>query len=79
MANIVRRSGGQENQAQQQAALAPFRVMRELLGWDPFRVLDGGVTGYDDEAVFIPRFDVKETKDAFVIKADLPGLREEDV
>jgi HSP20 family protein len=27
----------------------------------------------------MPRFDVKETKDAYVIKADLPGVKDEEV
>src|SRR4029078_208861 len=27
--------------------------------------------------VFVPRFDVKETQDAYVINADLPGVKDE--
>ena len=33
----------------------------------------------DDVVSFVPDIDIAETKDAFVIKADLPGLTEKDI
>jgi HSP20 family protein len=41
----------------------------------------GGTTRTEGrpESRFDARFDVKETKEGFLFKADLPGLREEDV
>src|SRR4051812_38560040 len=54
----------------------PFRMMDALFRWDPFRADWSGSTGRDE---FIPRFDVKDTKDAYVIKADLPGVKEEQL
>ena len=64
----VARSAGPEH------PLDPFRVMDALLRWDPFRGDWGGV-GQNLE--FVPRFDVKETQDAYVINADLPGVKDE--
>src|SRR5579871_6895082 len=52
----------------------PFRVMDALLRWDPFR---GDLMRGDRD--FVPRFDVKETKDAYVIQADLPGVQDEEL
>jgi HSP20 family protein len=51
-------------------------MMDALLRWDPFRGDWGGV-GQNLE--FVPRFDVKETQDAYVINADLPGVKDEEL
>jgi HSP20 family protein len=80
MANVIRRQEGEENGTTSAAQRAPsgwdpFRVMRELLGWDPFRVpAIGGWAGG-----FAPGFELTEKDDAYELRADLPGVREEDV
>jgi HSP20 family protein len=55
----------------------PMQLMRGMLEWDPFeemrRTLTPGGTSY------VPAFDVKESKDAYVFKADLPGVKESDL
>jgi HSP20 family protein len=50
----------------------PFTMARELLAWDPF------FAGRQVTA-FSPAFEVKETTDAFVLKADLPGVSDKDL
>lgn len=50
----------------------PFAMARELLSWDPF------FTGRPATA-FSPQFEVKETADSFVVRADLPGVDEKDL
>ena len=52
-----------------------FRVMDALLGCDPLR--EG--TRVSHQITFAPSFDVEELKDAYLLKADLPGLTEADV
>jgi HSP20 family protein len=56
--------------------LEPFRLMRNLLRWDPYRDFS-----FPEESVgaFMPSFDVKETADAYVFTADMPGIRKEDL
>jgi len=55
----------------------PFRVMRDALRWDPFRELETAAGG--DYGLFAPSFDVKENKEGYVFRADLPGVKEEDL
>lgn len=50
----------------------PFSMARELLSWDPF-------FGGRPATAFAPAFEVKETADSFVLKADLPGVSEGDL
>jgi HSP20 family protein len=45
----------------------PYSLARELLGWDPF-------FGGRQASAFAPTFEVKETNEAFLIKADMPGV-----
>jgi HSP20 family protein len=52
----------------------PFRTMDFLLRWDPTRE-DGSAPAEG----YVPRFDVKETKDGYLFKADLPGVKEGDL
>jgi HSP20 family protein len=51
----------------------PFQLMRDMLV-EPFRALTGG-----REAAWNPGFEIRETDDAFVFRADMPGLRNEDI
>jgi HSP20 family protein len=78
MTNLIRRNHDDRTFAtsrMQSPTWDPFRMMDALLGWEPVR--DG--TWVAREALFSPSFDVKETKDAYLIQADLPGLNESDV
>jgi HSP20 family protein len=72
---ISRRNQGQE--VAPSAAWDPFRVMRDVLRWDPFRELEA--TFAADYRAFAPTFDVKETKEAYVFRADLPGVKDADL
>ena len=51
----------------------PYALARELLGWDPF------FTSGRQASAFVPAFEVKETNDSFVLKADIPGVEEKDL
>ena len=67
---IVRSNGnGTVNRS---IARDPFSLARDLFGWDPF------LTGRPTSA-FSPAFEVKETTESFVLKADLPGVDEKDL
>lgn len=50
----------------------PFQVARELLSWDPF-------FSARQVSAYVPAFEVKETNEAFVLKADVPGVAEPDL
>jgi HSP20 family protein len=78
MANLAR--GNEENgkgslAQREEEAWDPFRMMREMLRWDPFRApVVGALSGG-----FVPRFEMTESEDAYVLTADMPGVKEEDV
>lgn len=67
MANLIRRDNGNR-----QLTRDPFAFARDLLAWDMFDQAR-------PVAAFAPRFEVKETADHFVFRADLPGVKEPDL
>jgi len=75
----VRRENGNRPAplASWEARRDPLRVMRDLINWDPF----GEMIPFASQlpAGFVPSFEVKETKDAYVFKADVPGVKESDL
>jgi len=71
MADIVRRGeSGME--------LDPFRLMREMMRFDPFREL-APVLGRGGRDTWVPNFEVRENGDSFRFIADLPGVKSDDV
>jgi HSP20 family protein len=80
MANIEVRKNGETGGTiapAREQHYSPFRMMRELMNWDPFREMIPVIP--DQLAEFAPAFDVKETKDAYVFKADVPGVKDADL
>jgi HSP20 family protein len=80
MSNIaVRKENG--NQPASIASHEPrwdaFRAMRDLMSWDPFREMSA--LAPQMPAGFNPSFEIKETKDAYVFKADIPGVKESEL
>ena len=75
MASLTRRSTGQEV-APSVDVWDPFRVMRDVLGWE-FR--DAAPAFGAEQRAFSPKFDVKETKEGYVFRADLPGVDEKNL
>ena len=76
MADIAVRKEN-ENKPVPAAVWDPLRVMRELMGWDPFREISPLYP--QSQAGYLPSFEVKETKDAYIFKADVPGVKESDL
>jgi HSP20 family protein len=76
MANLIRRNPNREVSRERAPEYTwdPFRMMDTLLRWEPFRASLGEGT-----SAFSPAIDVKETKDAYVVRADLPGVNEGDI
>lgn len=58
----------------------PFQTMREMLRWDPLSDLYRGAWPTERAGLaFSPMFDVRETNDAFILQADVPGVVEKDI
>lgn len=76
MSNIIRRN---EDKPVTTPTADPFRVMREMLSWDPFREMAPSWFPMARDSAFSPAFEVKENGDAYSFKADLPGIAEKDL
>lgn len=72
MTNLVVRSG---ETPRLPAQGEPLHWMR----WDPFREMAPFSTEAAQPARFAPDFEIRETKDGFLFKADLPGVKEKDL
>jgi len=86
MANIIRRhETAPQTTALPQRGWDPFELMREMLSFDPLRPLGtlgtlGALQRWPGPAQeFIPSFEVRETADRYVFKADLPGVKDEAI
>lgn len=80
MTDIVKKQGGQTIEWD------PMRAMRELMRWDPFREMMPSPAfpafaafPVEGRASFNPSFEVTETQDGYVFKADVPGVELEDL
>jgi len=93
MANIEKKEGGRETTKQSGELMRrepsqplsrelfghPFQLLREML-IDPFRLFSQAPwAAFGRGQALSPSFEVRETDDAFVLKADLPGIRSDDL
>lgn len=68
-----------KDQPATEAAIArdPVRDwMRSMWDWDPFREMQ---PFFQTERTFVPTFEIKETKEGYLFKADMPGVKENDL
>ena len=72
MSLITRNNGQGSGSPARYMARDPFQVARELLSWDPF-------SGGRQVSAYVPPFEVKENNEAFILKADVPGVAEADL
>lgn len=56
----------------------PSRLMRSFFGWDPFREM-APLAVNQERFTFTPAFEVKETPEGYLFKADVPGVKEADL
>ena len=71
----VRRTGDTERPLAE-TEWDPLRWTRALFRWDPFRPMAPMLRA---EEGFGAAFDVKENKEGYLFKADVPGIKEKDV
>lgn len=76
MANISVRKDENQQLARAGEVWNPARALERFLGWDPFREMTPLI---GREMGFVPAFEVKETKDGYLFRADVPGVKESDV
>lgn len=79
MANLTVRRNENTNAPIAAREYDPFRMMRDWMKYDPFQEIAPMIPGFNRPAIFSPAFDVKETKDAYLFKADVPAVKESDL
>ena len=76
---VRKHNGDRPTSIEPSATWDPWRTMRALMTFDPFREMTAFPTVEERGIAFNAAFDVKETKDAFLFKADLPGIKDKDL
>jgi HSP20 family protein len=79
MADIVVRRTPASLQPSTPRDYEPLRMLRDLVRWDPFQEMAPIWPIDARNASFPVAFEVKETKDAFQFRADVPGVKEQDI
>ncbi len=79
MSDIIVRHGKEKMVPPVAREFEPLRWVRELMRFDPFQEISPIWQGEERFIPYMPAFEVFETKDAFVLKADLPGVKEIDL
>lgn len=75
--NIVHRPANTNTPSNAMSPFDPFRTMRELMRFDPFAEMSTMNVGQSLQ--FNPDFEVKETREGYQFRADLPGIKEKDL
>ena len=73
----VRKNGPQLPVAAPTSPWEPSRLMSRMMGWDPFREMAPFFA--EERLALEPAFEIKETKDGYLFKADVPGIKEADL
>lgn len=60
------------------AARNPFQLMRSFMNWDPFQEMTPTIF-QATELSWLPDFDVREDKNGYLFRADVPGVKEADL
>jgi HSP20 family protein len=76
MATLIRRDNRDLFRHFAEPSLDPFRIMDALFGGD---TTPRAPDAWSGARAFAPSFEVRETKDAYVFKADVPGVAEKDL
>lgn len=80
MSNVlIRKNGDKPAATAAEQAWDPWRTMRALIAWDPFREMAPFAPADASAFALTAAFDVKETTDAYLFKADVPGVSEKDL
>jgi HSP20 family protein len=76
MTTLIRRNTGDVSRRQRaEAALDPFRLVDAFFGGSPY----GALEGWTGARGFAPDFEVRETENAYVFRADVPGVVQKDL
>jgi HSP20 family protein len=73
----VKRNSPQTSQLTPARGLDPSRWLSRMMGFDPFREMMPLIG--EERLAFDPAFEVKETKDGYLFRADLPGVKLSDL